>query len=196
MSLFERYLTLWVALCIVAGVALGYFLPEAAQMLGSMEVAHVNLPVAVLIWLMIIPMLLKIDFAALSQVGEHWRGIGVTLFANWAEIVTPGMFSLAQSAEIIIWCIVGGLGTLVGPVIGAMALAYLKFLLGQQSLVDNMMLLGLILTLSVLFLPRGIVPSLGTLLARAMPKRRRKRRHHRRPQREAEEARPGEALNG
>jgi arsenite transporter len=84
MSLFERYLTLWVALCIVVGVALGYFLPEAAHLLGSMEVAHVNLPVAVLIWLMIIPMLLKIDFAALSQVGEHWRGIGVTLFANWA----------------------------------------------------------------------------------------------------------------
>jgi ACR3 family arsenite transporter len=84
MSLFERYLTLWVAMCIVAGVALGHFLPEAAQLLGSMEIAHVNLPVAVLIWLMIIPMLLKIDFAALSQVGEHWRGIGVTLFANWA----------------------------------------------------------------------------------------------------------------
>ena len=84
MSLFERYLTLWVALCIVAGVALGYFVPQTAQLLGSMEIAHVNLPVAVLIWLMIIPMLLKIDFAALSQVGEHWRGIGVTLFANWA----------------------------------------------------------------------------------------------------------------
>ncbi len=98
MSLFERYLTLWVALCIVAGVALGYFLPEAAQMLGSMEVAHVNLPVAVLIWLMIIPMLLKIDFAALSQVGEHWRGIGVTLFANWA--VKP--FSMALLGWIFI----------------------------------------------------------------------------------------------
>ncbi len=91
MSLFERYLTLWVALCIVAGVALGYFLPEAAQMLGSMEVAHVNLPVAVLIWLMIIPMLIKIDFAALHQVRRHWRGIGVTLFVNWA--VKP--FSMA-----------------------------------------------------------------------------------------------------
>jgi len=84
MNVFERYLTLWVALCIVAGVGLGHFLPGLAQGLGAMEVAHVNLPVAVLIWLMIIPMLLKIDFAALSQVGAHWRGIGVTLIANWA----------------------------------------------------------------------------------------------------------------
>jgi ACR3 family arsenite transporter len=84
MTLFERYLTLWVALCIAAGVALGHFLPGTSQLLGSMEIAHVNLPVAVLIWLMIIPMLLKIDFAALSKVGEHWRGIGVTLIANWA----------------------------------------------------------------------------------------------------------------
>ena len=84
MTLFERYLTLWVALCIAAGVALGHFLPGTSQLLGSMEIAHVNLPVAVLIWLMIIPMLLKIDFAALTKVGEHWRGIGVTLIANWA----------------------------------------------------------------------------------------------------------------
>jgi len=83
-TIFERYLTLWVALCIVAGVALGHFFPAIFQLIGSMEVAHVNLPVAVLIWLMIIPMLLKIDFAALSGVREHWRGIGVTLLANWA----------------------------------------------------------------------------------------------------------------
>ncbi len=137
----------------------------------------------------------RIRKTVLFSIGGGIAGLSGTLFANWAEIVTPGMFSLAQSAEIIIWCIVGGLGTLVGPVIGAMALAYLKFLLGQQSLVDNMMLLGLILTLSVLFLPRGIVPSLGTLLARAMPKRRRKRQHHRRPRRDAEESR-GEVLDG
>ena len=78
MSMFERYLTVWVALCIVAGVALGH----AARRVPSHrrgEIAKVNLPVAVLIWLMIIPMLLKIDFAALGQVREHWRGIGVTL---------------------------------------------------------------------------------------------------------------------
>jgi ACR3 family arsenite transporter len=84
MSLFERYLTLWVALCIVAGVALGHVFPGLFQAIGGAEVAHVNLPVAVLIWLMIIPMLLKVDFGAIGQVGRHWRGIGVTLFINWA----------------------------------------------------------------------------------------------------------------
>ena len=91
MSLFERYLTLWVALCIVAGVALGHLFPGLFQAIGSAELAHVNLPVAVLIWLMIIPMLLKVDFGAIGKVGRHWRGIGVTLFINWA--VKP--FSMA-----------------------------------------------------------------------------------------------------
>ncbi len=91
MNLFERYLTLWVALCIVAGIALGQMFPGLFHAIGGMEVANVNLPVAVLIWLMIIPMLLKIDFAALGQVAQHWRGVGVTLFINWA--VKP--FSMA-----------------------------------------------------------------------------------------------------
>jgi len=91
MSIFERYLTLWVALCIVAGVALGHFLPAVFHAIGAAEVAQVNLPVAVLIWLMIIPMLVKIDFGALHRVKEHWRGVGVTLFVNWA--VKP--FSMA-----------------------------------------------------------------------------------------------------
>jgi arsenite transporter len=91
MSTFERYLTVWVFLCIVAGVALGHFIPGFFQAVGRVEVAQVNLPVAVLIWAMIIPMLLKIDFAALGQVREYWRGIGVTLFVNWA--VKP--FSMA-----------------------------------------------------------------------------------------------------
>ncbi|MGE4279626.1 MAG: ACR3 family arsenite efflux transporter [Magnetospirillum sp.] len=91
MGFFERYLTLWVGLCIVVGIALGHWIPAPFQAIGGMEVAQVNLPVAVLIWLMIIPMLLKIDFAALHQVKEHWRGIGVTLFINWA--VKP--FSMA-----------------------------------------------------------------------------------------------------
>src|SRR3546814_5315026 len=72
-------LTLWVALCIVIGIALGHLFPPVFHAIGAAEIAQVNLPVAVLIWLMIIPMLLKIDFAALSQVREHWRGIGVTL---------------------------------------------------------------------------------------------------------------------
>lgn len=83
MSAFERYLTIWVGLCIVAGVALGHFLPDVFQVIGSAEIAQVNLPVAVLIWLMVIPMLLKIDFAALGRVLQHWRGVGVTLFINW-----------------------------------------------------------------------------------------------------------------
>jgi arsenite transporter len=91
MSAFERYLTLWVAACIVVGVALGHLLPGLFQALGRAEVAEVNLPVAALIWLMIVPMLMKIDFAALGQVRRHWRGIGVTLFVNWA--VKP--FSMA-----------------------------------------------------------------------------------------------------
>ena len=91
MSIFERYLTLWVALCIVAGVALGHFVPEVFQRVGAAEIAQVNVPVAVLIWVMIIPMLLRIDFKALARVKSHWRGIGVTLFINWA--VKP--FSMA-----------------------------------------------------------------------------------------------------
>jgi arsenite transporter len=99
MSVFERYLTLWVALCIVAGVALGHFFPDLFQAIGRAEVAKVNLPVAALIWLMIIPMLTKIDFAALGRVKEHWRGIGVTLFINWA--VKP--FSMAALG----WLFVG-----------------------------------------------------------------------------------------
>jgi len=91
MGFFERYLTVWVFLCIVAGIGLGHFLPGPFQAVGRMEVAQVNLPVALLIWLMIIPMLLKIDFSALHHVKEHWKGIGVTLFVNWA--VKP--FSMA-----------------------------------------------------------------------------------------------------
>jgi len=91
MNVFERYLTLWVVLCIVLGVALGQAAPGVFQAIGRMEVAQVNLPVGILIWVMIIPMLLKVDFAALGQVKQHWRGIGVTLFINWA--VKP--FSMA-----------------------------------------------------------------------------------------------------
>ena len=101
MSVFERYLTLWVALCIVAGVALGHAFPNAFHAIGGLEVARVNLAVAVLIWLMIIPMLIGVDFAALRQVGRHWRGIGVTLFVNWA--VKP--FSMAALG----WLFVGRL---------------------------------------------------------------------------------------
>ena len=101
MSLFERYLTLWVALCIVAGIALGHFFPLVFHAVGAAEIAHVNLPVAALIWLMIIPMLIKVDFGAMAEVRKHWRGIGVTLFINWA--VKP--FSMAALG----WLFVGWL---------------------------------------------------------------------------------------
>jgi ACR3 family arsenite transporter len=91
MSIFERYLSLWVLLCILAGIALGQWMPGVFQGIGRMELARVNLPVGLLIWVMIIPMLLKVDFASLHQVRRHWRGIGITLFINWA--VKP--FSMA-----------------------------------------------------------------------------------------------------
>jgi len=84
MNLFERWLSLWVGLCIVAGIALGQLWPALAQTVGRLELARVNLPVGLLIWVMIIPMLLRVDFGALHQVGRHWRGIGITLFVNWA----------------------------------------------------------------------------------------------------------------
>lgn len=91
LSLFERYLTLWVALCIIAGIILGQVLPAPFHMLGRMNVAQVNIPVAVLIWLMIVPMLIKVDFGALHRVAEQWRGIAVTVGINW--LVKP--FSMA-----------------------------------------------------------------------------------------------------
>lgn len=101
MSAFERYLTLWVALCIIIGIVLGHLFPAAFHMIGAAEIAKVNIPVAILIWLMIIPMLLKIDFSAMRQVGQYWRGISITLFINWA--VKP--FSMA----LLGWLFVGWL---------------------------------------------------------------------------------------
>ena len=98
LGFFERYLTAWVALCIVIGIVLGQFLPGVFQAIGAMEVARVNLPVGVLIWVMIIPMLLKIDFGALHQVKGHLKGIGVTLAINW--LVKP--FSMAFLAWLFI----------------------------------------------------------------------------------------------
>ena len=98
LSVFERYLTVWVALCILVGIGLGQVFPGAFQGIGRLEVAQVNLPVGLLIWVMIIPMLMKIDFGALHQVKSHWKGIGVTLFVNWA--VKP--FSMALLAWLLI----------------------------------------------------------------------------------------------
>jgi ACR3 family arsenite transporter len=101
MTLFERFLSLWVALCIVVGIALGHLFPGFFRLVGGAEIARVNLPVAALVWLMIIPMLARIDFAALGTVREHWRGIGVTLFINWG--VKP--FSMA----LLGWLFIGWL---------------------------------------------------------------------------------------
>src|SRR4051812_45163083 len=98
---FERYLTVWVALCIIAGITLGRLLPASFQMLGRMTVAEVNIPVAVLIWLMIVPMLLKVDFGALHRVAEQWRGITVTVGINW--LIKP--FSMA----LLSWLFIGWL---------------------------------------------------------------------------------------
>ncbi len=98
MSVFERYLTVWVFLCIVVGIALGQLMPGVFQAIGRLEIANVNLPVGLLIWVMIIPMLMKVDFSALHEVRQHTRGIGVTLFVNW--LVKP--FSMALLAWIFI----------------------------------------------------------------------------------------------
>src|SRR3984893_4630656 len=98
MSTFERYLTVWVFLCIVIGIALGQFLPGVFQVIGALSLAQVNLPVGILIWIMIIPMLVKVDFGALGEVRRHVKGIGVTLFVNW--LVKP--FSMALLGWIFI----------------------------------------------------------------------------------------------
>src|SRR6266446_6254259 len=101
LGMFERYLTVWVALCIIAGIVLGRLLPAPFQALGRMTAAEVNIPVAVLIWLMIVPMLLKVDFGALHRVAEQWRGIAVTVGINW--LIKP--FSMASLG----WLFIGWL---------------------------------------------------------------------------------------
>jgi ACR3 family arsenite transporter len=177
MSTFERYLTLWVALCIVAGIALGHVMPGVFQAIGSAEIAKVNLPVAALIWLMIVPMLVKIDFAALRQVREHWRGIGVTLFINWA--VKP--FSMAALGWLFIGTLfrpylpadqinsyIAGLIILAAAPCTAMVFVWSNltkgephFTLSQVALNDTIMvfafapIVGLLLGLSAITVPWG-----------------------------------------
>ncbi|MBK1654244.1 ACR3 family arsenite efflux transporter [Allochromatium vinosum] len=175
MSVFERWLSLWVALCIVVGIALGQFLPAPVQFLGRLEVAQVNLPVGLLIWIMIIPMLIKIDFGALHQVRDHWKGIGVTLFVNWA--VKP--FSMALLAWLFIrglfadWLpaeqldsYVAGLILLAAAPCTAMVFVWSRltggdpyFTLSQVALNDTIMIfafapiVGLLLGLSAIVVP-------------------------------------------
>jgi len=177
MSIFERYLTVWVGLCIVVGIALGHWLPGVFQTIGAAEIAKVNLPVAALIWLMIIPMLIKIDFAALSRVREHWRGIGVTLFINWA--VKP--FSMAALGWLFIghlfrpWLppeqiqsYIAGLILLAAAPCTAMVFVWSNlsrgephFTLSQVALNDTIMvfafapIVGLLLGLSAITVPWG-----------------------------------------
>jgi len=177
MSTFERYLTVLVALCIVAGIALGHAVPGIFQAIGSAEIAKVNLPVAALIWLMIIPMLIKIDFAALGKVREHWRGIGVTLFINWA--VKP--FSMAALGWLFIGTLfrpylpadqinsyIAGLIILAAAPCTAMVFVWSNltkgephFTLSQVALNDTIMvfafapIVGLLLGLSAIIVPWG-----------------------------------------
>jgi ACR3 family arsenite transporter len=177
MSTFERYLTVWVALCIVAGIALGHVMPGVFQAIGGAEIAKVNLPVAALIWLMIVPMLIKIDFAALGKVREHWRGIGVTLFINWA--VKP--FSMAALGWLFIGYLfrpylppdqinsyIAGLIILAAAPCTAMVFVWSNltkgephFTLSQVALNDTIMvfafapIVGLLLGLSAITVPWG-----------------------------------------
>jgi ACR3 family arsenite transporter len=177
MSTFERYLTVWVALCIVAGIALGQVMPGVFQAIGRAEIAKVNLPVAALIWLMIVPMLIKIDFAALGRVREHWRGIGVTLFINWA--VKP--FSMAALGWLFIGYLfrpylppdqissyIAGLIILAAAPCTAMVFVWSNltkgephFTLSQVALNDTIMMfafapiVGLLLGLSAIAVPWG-----------------------------------------
>ncbi|MCF7768525.1 ACR3 family arsenite efflux transporter [Achromobacter pulmonis] len=175
LNLFERYLSLWVLLCIVLGIALGQSLPALFQAIGRLEVARVNLPVGLLIWVMIIPMLLKVDFAAMGEVGRHWRGIGVTLFINWA--VKP--FSMALLGWLFIrhvfaaWLpadqldsYIAGLILLAAAPCTAMVFVWSRltggdpvFTLSQVALNDTIMvfafapLVGLLLGLSAITVP-------------------------------------------
>lgn len=175
MNLFERYLSLWVFLCIVTGVALGQFMPGVFQFIGHLEVAQVNLPVGLLIWIMIIPMLLKVDFSALHQVRQHVRGIGVTLFINW--LVKPFSMALLSWLFIRHWfapllpadqidSYIAGLILLAAAPCTAMVFVWTRlsngdplFTLSQVALNDTIMvfafapLVGLLLGLSAIVVP-------------------------------------------
>ena len=181
MNRFERHLSLWVALCIVAGVLLGQWLPGPVQAIGRLEVARVNLPVGLLIWVMIVPMLLRIDFGAMREVGRHWRGIGVTLFVNWA--VKP--FSMALLAWLFVrqvfapWLpadqldsYVAGLILLAAAPCTAMVFVWSRltgghplFTLGQVALNDAIMLVAFAPIVALLLGLSSITVPWDTLLA-------------------------------
>ena len=175
MSVFERYLTLWVGLCIVVGIALGEAFPQVMQVIGGIEIARVNLPVGLLIWVMIIPMLIRVDFGALGQLRTYGRGIGVTLFVNW--LVKP--FSMAVLAWLFVKQLfapylpaeqldsyVAGLILLAAAPCTAMVFVWSRlthgdplFTLSQVALNDTIMvfafapLVGLLLGISAIIVP-------------------------------------------
>jgi ACR3 family arsenite transporter len=177
MSVFERYLTIWVFLCIIIGIALGQFLPGVFQVIAGLSVAQVNLPVGLLIWVMIIPMLVKVDFGALGQIRRHVKGIGVTLFVNW--LVKP--FSMALLGWIFIRHVfaaflpadqldsyIAGLILLAAAPCTAMVFVWSRltngdplFTLSQVALNDSIMviafapLVGLLLGISAITVPWG-----------------------------------------
>jgi ACR3 family arsenite transporter len=177
MNRFERYLTVWVFLCIVTGISLGQFFPEFFQLIGHLAIAQVNLPVGVLIWVMIIPMLVKVDFGALGEVRRHGRGIGVTLFVNW--LVKP--FSMALLGWIFIRHVfapllpageidsyIAGLILLAAAPCTAMVFVWSRltdgdplFTLSQVALNDTIMvvafapMVGLLLGISAITVPWG-----------------------------------------
>jgi ACR3 family arsenite transporter len=177
---FERYLTLWVVLCIVAGVGLGAAMPGFFHVLGDMKLAEVNIPVAVLIWLMIVPMLLRVDFTAMGQVARHWRGIAVTLGVNW--LVKP--FSMA----LLGWLFIGWLfrpwlpaGQIDGYIAGLILLAAApctamvfvwsnltdgepNFTLSQVALNDAIMVVAFAPVVALLLGLSAITVPWGTLL--------------------------------
>ena len=184
MTVFERYLTVWVFLCILLGIALGQFFPDLFQAVGALEVAQVNLPVGLLIWVMVIPMLVKVDFGALHEVRQHMRGIGVTLFVNW--LVKP--FSMALLGWLFIrqWfapllpsdqidSYIAGLILLAAAPCTAMVFVWSRlthgdplFTLSQVALNDTIMvfafapLVGFLLGISAITVPWGtLVTSVG-----------------------------------
>jgi branched-chain amino acid transport system permease protein len=124
---------------------------------------------------------------AIFTISAAMAGLAGCLFANWAEIVTPGVFALKSAAEVIIWVIVGGLGTLIGPVLGAMALGMVKLLLGEQTVIDNSLILGAILVVVVLAIPRGVVPAVQGWW-RGRTRIRAQRKVHARPRRRLQSA--------
>lgn len=177
LGVFERYLTLWVFLCILVGIALGHFFPGMFKSIGSAEIFRVNIPVAVLIWVMIIPMLLKVNFKALHEVRSHWKGIGVTLFINWAIkpfsmallgwIFVANLFSSYFPAEQID-SYIAGLIILAAAPCTAMVFVWSNltkgephFTLSQVALNDVIMIfafapiVGLLLGLSAITVPWG-----------------------------------------